>query len=183
VNGSCIEKIYIGETKEQITSDGGETATISADNTNFHVVTVMGRAIKIQRFKSTGGGLDGIHTPGNPPPGGGAKIYIDNNTIENNSRKEMNKMKIKLATTLAVPLCFALLGIFGFTAVAQEAPRITKEEVLGMLGNPDVIIIDVRSGGDRNGSELKIKGAVREDPRNVSLWIDKYPKDKTLIFY
>jgi hypothetical protein len=95
----------------------------------------------------------------------------------------MNKMKIRLATTLAVTLCFAILGIFTFTALAQEVPKITKEEVLGMLGNPDVIIIDVRSGGDWNGSELKIKGAVREDPRNVSSWIEKYPKDKTLVFY
>jgi len=77
--------------------------------------------------------------------------------------------------------------MFGFliagAALAQEAPKITKEEVLGMLGNPDVIIIDVRAGGSSDGSELKIKGAVREDPRNVSLWIDKYPKDKTLVFY
>jgi len=57
-------------------------------------------------------------------------------------------MKIRLARTLAVTLCFAILGIFTFTALAQEAPKITKEEVLGMLGNPDVIIIDVRSDGD-----------------------------------
>jgi len=92
-------------------------------------------------------------------------------------------MKIRLATTLAVTLCFVILGIFTFTALAQEVPKITKEEVLGMIGNPDVIIIDVRSGGDWNGSELKIKGAVREDPRNVSSWIEKYPKDKTLVFY
>jgi len=88
-------------------------------------------------------------------------------------------MKTKLATTLPVTLCFAILGILTFTALAQEAPKITKEEVLGMLGNPDVIVIDVRSGG----GELKIKGAVSEDPRNVSLWIDKYPKDKSLVFY
>jgi hypothetical protein len=88
-------------------------------------------------------------------------------------------MKIGLTTTLEVTLCFAIIGIFTFTALAEEAPKITKEEVLGMLGNPGVIIIDLRS----EGSELKIKGAVREDPDNVSLWIDKYPKDKTLVFY
>jgi hypothetical protein len=91
----------------------------------------------------------------------------------------MNKMKIRVAITLPVILCFAILGIFAFTALAQEAPKITKEEVLRRLGNSDVIIIDVRSGG----GELKIKGAVREDPKNVSLWIDKYPKDKLLVFY
>jgi hypothetical protein len=91
----------------------------------------------------------------------------------------MNKMKIRLTTTLPVTLCCAILGIFTFTALAQEAPKIAKEEVLGMLGNPDVVIIDVREGG----GELKIKGAVREDPKNVSQWIDKYPKDKLLVFY
>ncbi len=80
---------------------------------------------------------------------------------------------------MPVTLCFAILGVFIFTAFAQEVPRITKEEVLGMIGNPEVIIIDVRAGG----GELKIKGAFREDPRNVSLWIDKYPKDKLLVFY
>jgi len=88
-------------------------------------------------------------------------------------------MKIRLATTLAVTLCSAILGIFIVTAFAQEAPKIATEEVLGMIGNPGMIIIDVRSGG----GELKIKGAVREDPKNVGLWIDKYPKEKLLVFY
>jgi rhodanese-related sulfurtransferase len=84
---------------------------------------------------------------------------------------------------LPVTLCFVILGLIIFTAWAQEAPKITKEDVLGMLGNPDVIIIDVRSGGDWDGSELKIKGAIREDPRKVSPWVDQYPRDKTLVFY
>lgn len=92
-------------------------------------------------------------------------------------------MKIRLATTLAVTLCFGFLGLITFTALAQEAPKITKEELLGVLGNSDVIVIDVRLGGDWDGSELKIKGAVREDPKNIGSWVDKYPKEKTLIFY
>jgi hypothetical protein len=88
-------------------------------------------------------------------------------------------MKIRSATTLAVTFCFVISGIFIFTAFAQEVPRITKEELLGRLDHSDMIIIDVRPGG----SELKIKGAVREDPKNVSSWIDKYPKDELLVFY
>jgi hypothetical protein len=91
----------------------------------------------------------------------------------------MNKMKLRLAVTLSVTLCFAALGLFVLTGFAQEAPKITKEQILGMLDHSDMIIIDVRSGG----GELKIKGAVREDPKNVSSWIDKYPKDKLLVFY
>jgi hypothetical protein len=86
---------------------------------------------------------------------------------------------MKSAMTLAVIFYFALSGISIFTAFAQEAPKIIKEEVLGMLGHSDVIIIDVRS----SGGELKIKGAVREDPKNVSSRINKYPKDKLLVLY
>ncbi len=68
-------------------------------------------------------------------------------------------------------------------ASAQEAPRITKEELQGMIGNPGVSIIDVRLGGDWESSDLKIKGAVREDPRNLDSLISKYPKEKTLVLY
>jgi hypothetical protein len=95
----------------------------------------------------------------------------------------MLQMKRKLVKTLAVTLSLAIVGIFAITGLAQETPKITKEEVKGMLGSPDVIVIDVRLGGDWDGSALKIKGAVREDPRNVGSWIDKYSKDKILIFY
>jgi parallel beta-helix repeat protein len=90
VTGTCNQNIYIGETKEQITLDGGGTAIIQASNANDHVVTAMGRSIKIQGFLSIRGGLDGIQTGGWPPPGGGAKIYIENNIIENNSRMGIN---------------------------------------------------------------------------------------------
>ena len=63
-------------------------------------------------------------------------------------------------------------------------PRITKEEVKSMLGNPDVIILDVRAARDWKDSESKIKGAIREDRKGeASTWMDKYPKDKILVLY
>jgi len=92
-------------------------------------------------------------------------------------------LKRKLATTVAVILSLVIVKIFALMAIAQEVPKITKEEVKGMLDNAEVIIVDVRLGKDWDGSKLKIKGAIREDPRKVSSWIDKYPKDKTLVFY
>lgn len=92
-------------------------------------------------------------------------------------------MKIKLSATLVVTLCLTVVGISALTVLAQEAPRITKEELREMLGNPDVIIIDVRLGRDWENSELRIKGALREDPGNVNSWISKYPKEKTLVLY
>ncbi|PKN62907.1 MAG: hypothetical protein CVU57_22250 [Deltaproteobacteria bacterium HGW-Deltaproteobacteria-15] len=66
---------------------------------------------------------------------------------------------------------------------SQAVPRISKEEVRKMLGNPGCIIIDVRQRADWDASKEKIKGAVREDPDKVASLMDRYPKDKTLIFY
>jgi hypothetical protein len=69
------------------------------------------------------------------------------------------------------------------TGQAEEIPRMTKEELRGTLGNPEVIILDVRAKADWAGSKLKIKGALREDPKKVASWMNKYSKDKTIVFY
>ncbi len=68
-------------------------------------------------------------------------------------------------------------------ASAADVPRMSKEELQALLGKPEVIIIDVRSVGDWTPSNTKIKGAVREDPPKVSSWMEKYSKEKTLVFY
>jgi rhodanese-related sulfurtransferase len=53
-----------------------------------------------------------------------------------------------------------------------------------MLGNPEVVIIDVRTGLDRTKGDVRIKGAVRENPgEDVHIWAPKYPKDKTIVLY
>ncbi len=91
-------------------------------------------------------------------------------------------MKVNLSATLVIILCLAVVGISALTALAQEAARITKEDLKETLGS-DVIIIDVRSGPDWKNSELRIKGALREDPANVNSWISKYPKEKALVLY
>jgi rhodanese-related sulfurtransferase len=57
------------------------------------------------------------------------------------------------------------------------------EELKGMLGSPDLVIIDVRREGDWKSSTVKVKGSVREDADKVDAWMNKYPKDKTLVFY
>jgi rhodanese-related sulfurtransferase len=68
-------------------------------------------------------------------------------------------------------------------AKSEDAPRMTKEELKAMMGSPDLVIIDVRSGTDWADSDLKIKGAVREDPKVFESWANKYPKDKTIVLY
>jgi rhodanese-related sulfurtransferase len=58
-----------------------------------------------------------------------------------------------------------------------------KEQLKTMMGNPDLIIVDVRTASDWNSSDMKIQKAVREDSKTVNSWANKYPKDKTLVFY
>jgi rhodanese-related sulfurtransferase len=80
-------------------------------------------------------------------------------------------------------LIFLMPEVLATFAGSAEPPRMTKEELKAMFGNPDLFVIDVRTQRDWKESDLKIKGSVREDPRAVESWANKYPKDKTLVFY
>ena len=65
-----------------------------------------------------------------------------------------------------------------------EVPLVTKEQLLSMMGKPDVVILDVRESESWKESKQKIQGAVREDPeKDLQGWYDKYPQEKTLVFY
>lgn len=76
-----------------------------------------------------------------------------------------------------------LLSLLGTAAAAQDAARITKEEIRPLLESPGMVILDVRSGDSWTESDMKIKGAVREEPEKFASWADKYPKDKTFVLY
>lgn len=80
---------------------------------------------------------------------------------------------------------FMVLGLWVPMAVALEIPLISKEELKSMLGNPDVVVIDVRTLWDRKMSVKQIKGSVREDPNptEVKSWAKKYSKEKTIVLY
>jgi len=67
---------------------------------------------------------------------------------------------------------------------AEKVSLLTKEELKSMMGNPELITIDVRTHSDWEKSQEKIKGAVREDPNKAAKsWAGKYPKDKTVVLY
>jgi hypothetical protein len=78
---------------------------------------------------------------------------------------------------------FAVMAFSQNVLAGDDVPRMTKEKLKSLLGNENVIILDVRIGRDWETSGYKIKGAIREEPRDFSNWKDKYPKDKTLVLY
>lgn len=83
-----------------------------------------------------------------------------------------------------VVLMTAMAALWAGVATAgDEAPRIGKDEVKAKLGAADMTIIDVRAPTDWMLAKVKIKGAVREDPKDAAKWASHYPKDRTLILY
>ena len=89
--------------------------------------------------------------------------------------------KTKLWTI--VMLVSLMLAFAWACSAAPEAPRIDKDTVKGWLGNPQVMIVDVRAGDDWKDSKTKIKGAVRQDPKAVQTWAASLPKDKKIVLY
>jgi predicted sulfurtransferase len=87
-------------------------------------------------------------------------------------------------TIIAFLVVFVLAGCLQNVALDTKTPRMTKEELKPLLDNPEVIILDVRLLDEWKRGDLKIKGAVREDPeKDYRTWASKYSKDKTLVFY
>ena len=86
---------------------------------------------------------------------------------------------------LLISIVFIFLICSHHTIYAQsgEVPRMTKQALRAVMGQPNVVIIDVRLGREWTESDSKIKGAVREDPQSIPAWAGKYSKDKTLVFY
>ena len=85
------------------------------------------------------------------------------------------------AVLFSVGLCLAL-SLAGF-AYAGSTGVITKEELRKDLDDPNVVVLDVRTGRDWKSSEFKIKGAIRANPGDFDTWIAKQSKDKRFVTY
>ncbi len=83
---------------------------------------------------------------------------------------------------LAVGL--VMVSLIAPVAMAQnDGGRMTKEELKARLGDPALVVVDVRTSRDWDRSERKIKGAVRVEPHDAGALPDTYGKDKTLVLY
>lgn len=83
------------------------------------------------------------------------------------------------ALLLAISLSIAMAA----SAMAQDIPRMAPRELAAILGQTELILLDVRAEADWKASDKKIQGALREDPRHVNKWAPAYPKEKTFVLY
>jgi hypothetical protein len=99
-------------------------------------------------------------------------------------KKGKKLMQDKLLRALWLALVFAFVGSTLISSVVAEAvPRIGKEKLKALIGNPEVIILDVRYRESWQESEFKIKGAIRKRPELFDSWATEFPKDKMLVLY
>jgi len=99
-------------------------------------------------------------------------------------------MKKKLLMILMlIPL---VIGGFATFTLPGDFPRMSKEELKAILGNPALLILDVRLNRDYMFSDFKIKGADRPSGMTMGPGItmghitpSELPKDKdkTIVFY
>jgi hypothetical protein len=88
------------------------------------------------------------------------------------------KRCVLLAMVLAAMFVFPAAGSGG---AGDGVPRMSKEELKGLLGSPDVVVLDVRFDGGH--SPDRIAGAAHEDPEKVDSWAGKYERGKRIVLY
>lgn len=93
----------------------------------------------------------------------------------------MSQNVLRGMMVLVLAVCVLSAGVVW--SAPKDVPRISKEELKGELGAPNVIVLDVRAGKDWSSSDVKIQGAVREDPKDIDAWASKYAKDKKIVLY
>jgi hypothetical protein len=93
-------------------------------------------------------------------------------------------IKNKFLTISSVGLGLALVALMTISVfAANDVPRMSKEKLKELLGNPNVIILDVRHSENWIDGEYKIKGAVRRRPKFFESWANEFPRDKVLFLY
>ena len=84
-------------------------------------------------------------------------------------------------------LPFLILPMVAFFILAgcavTELQTITVDALNNQLDHSNVFVIDVRHGTSWEKNDMKIKGAIREDPLNIESWAGKYPKDSRIVLY
>jgi rhodanese-related sulfurtransferase len=93
---------------------------------------------------------------------------------------------VVVGTLLAVSASLLVAGCKGkkeSKASGESSHEISKEALKGRLGDPELIVIDVRMAKAWEDCDSKISGARREDPAKLSTWAKHYAKDKTVVLY
>jgi rhodanese-related sulfurtransferase len=93
-------------------------------------------------------------------------------------------LSVKGKFFLSALFCLLVVSCLQNISMEQKVPKLTIEELKSLQGQPDVVLLDVRIKDEWEKSESKIRGAIRENTEErIKDWAEKYPRNKTLVFY
>jgi rhodanese-related sulfurtransferase len=92
-------------------------------------------------------------------------------------------MKQPLKKVAAPTISLLLFSILLYGCAFTKIQAVRPSDLESMLGSAGVVVIDARRDKEWNMSDVKIKGAVRENPDDVESWAGKYRKDKLIVLY
>ncbi len=96
----------------------------------------------------------------------------------------MKAKPLFIASLASILLIIALAGWSAPPSSVEQVPRLTKEQVRGMLGKPGVVVMDGRYIKQYEQSDRKLPGAVFFQPETLDEFVKNHPqKDKTYIIY
>ncbi len=97
---------------------------------------------------------------------------------------KLQERKVRKPGFRTMALAASLVLAFTWSYGSGEKPLLLhKENIKSRLSDRDIVILDVRASKDWNVSDKKIKGAVRRDPDEVTIWADKLPDNKQILLY
>ena len=91
--------------------------------------------------------------------------------------------------TARVLFHFALLAGLAINVDPTDAsssgdiPFISIAELKAKLGEPSVVVLDVRIPKHIAASRFKVKGAIWVNPNEIDQWVHSFPKDSTYVLY
>ena len=83
-------------------------------------------------------------------------------------------------------IVFTLVSITAFwymEPMAGGAEMMSTGELKTRIGNSETMVLDVRADSHWEGSDQKIKGALRADPDYFASWAGLIPKNHTIVLY
>lgn len=82
----------------------------------------------------------------------------------------------------ALALFLLLVGL-SVPAFGAQVPRMSTEKLNGLLGAPDLVVLDVRANSHWNQTGQKIRGARRVDPQKLEDWSGTIGREAQVVLY
>jgi hypothetical protein len=93
-------------------------------------------------------------------------------------------LRFSPAAAFAVaPLVLAMVLAAAAPAAGAEISSIAPEKLEEMLGAPDLIVVDVRSDGQRESSGKKIRSAITVQSNQLESWSKDMPTGGRIVLY